>query len=73
MPKLLDKKISEAFGYKKYNRYYRLRNGYNNYLMTNQRKMDNDFKIKRTLDDTQLRRELDEIEAKRKKWGMKDK
>ena len=35
--------------------------------MTNQRKMDNDFKIKRTLDDTQLRRELDEIEAKRKK------
>ena len=67
LKKIADKKISEAFGYKKYNRYYRLRNGYNNYLMTNQRKMDNDFKIKRTLDDTQLRRELDEIEAKRKK------
>ena len=51
MPKLLDKKISEAFGYKKYNRYYRLRNRYNNYLMTNLRKMDNELKIQRTLDD----------------------
>jgi len=51
LPKLLDKKINEAFGYKKYNRYYRLRNRYNNYLMTNLRKMDNELKIQRTLDD----------------------
>ena len=63
----MDKKISEAFGYKKYNRYYRLRNGYNNYLMTILRKMDDELKIKRILDDIYLRRELDEIEAKRKK------
>ena len=45
------KKISEAFGYKKYNRYYRLKNGYNNYLMANLRKMDDELKIKRILDD----------------------
>ena len=62
LPKLLDKKINEAFGYKKYNK---LRNGYDNDLMPNLRKMDDELKRQRTLDDMKFRRELDEIEAKR--------
>ena len=62
LPKLLDKKINEAFGYKKYNR---LRNGYDTDLMPNLRKMDDELKRQRSLDDMKFRRELDEIEAKR--------
>ena len=62
LPKLLDKKINEAFGYKKYNR---LRNGYDTDIMPNLRKMDDELKRQRSLDDMKFRRELDEIEAKR--------
>ena len=50
--------------YKKYNRYSRLGNGYDNDLMTNLRKMDDELKRQRPLDDMKFRRELDEIEEK---------
>lgn len=65
LPSLIDKKINEAFGYKKYSN---LRNG-GSQIISNmsdmRRNIDEELKRQRTLDEMKFRRELDEIEAKR--------
>ena len=65
LPKLLDKKINEALGYR---RYTNLRNRYNEStpdLNRMKNRIDEELKRQRALDDMRFRRELDEIEAKR--------